>query len=100
MGEYAWRSASCTRKACATATGISVASMASMRWPALWPSGTAFTAAWVMFSAQPKAKLSRQSWALAAVNDAARANATGYTGDEQARLFHRNAERLYNVAAA
>jgi hypothetical protein len=26
-----------------------------MRWPALWPSGTALMAACTMFSAQPKA---------------------------------------------
>eukprot|EP01036_Dinobryon_divergens_P050023 gene50023-biopygen40836 len=31
------------------------ASRASMRCPALWPRGTALSAAWVMFSAQPKA---------------------------------------------
>jgi hypothetical protein len=31
------------------------ASRASMRWPAFWPSGTALSAAWTMFSAQPKA---------------------------------------------
>ena len=48
-----------------------------MRWPALWPSGTDFTAAPIMFSAQPKAKARVPSRTLACVRLAAKAKATG-----------------------
>ena len=40
-----------------------------MRWPALWPSGTALRAACTMFSAQPKAKASSASRSGAPVCD-------------------------------
>jgi len=36
--------------------GNSDARRARMRWPALWPSGTDFSAAWTWFSAQEKPK--------------------------------------------
>jgi hypothetical protein len=65
------------RSAWSTAAGISAASRTSMRWPALWPSGTDLSAACIMFSAQPKAKASKVSRTVAGVADAARAKATG-----------------------
>ena len=56
------------------------ASRARMRWPALWPSGTDLIAACTMFSAQPKAKASSTSRALAPVRAPASAKATGQVG--------------------
>ena len=61
----------------ATAPGISLTRRASMRWPALCPSGTDLMAACTMFSAQPKAKPARLSARGAPDAAAAQAMATG-----------------------
>ncbi|MCY1375482.1 hypothetical protein D9M69_629000 [compost metagenome] len=73
----AWRVSSVSVRAWSTAAGTSSASRASMRWPALWPSGTDLMAACTMFSAQPKAKPIRLSRTAASVLAAAQAMATG-----------------------
>ena len=51
-----------------------------MRWPALWPSGTALSAACTMFSAQPKAKAQQRFARRGRVRAAASAKATGQVG--------------------
>ena len=51
-----------------------------MRCAAVWPSGTAFSAACVAFSAQPAAKLASTARDDAPLSAAASANATGHIG--------------------
>ena len=80
MGVKALRPLSGRAMAASTAVGMASLNCCRMRWPAVWPSGTALIAACTMFSAQPKACDSSASRTGAPLRAAANAQATGQVG--------------------